>query len=350
MGLYEDVAYLYGYPQPRDTWARRNREGRQQGRFEEELEEAIAARDWPEGYRPGRDIELTATITPEDLEFDRRVVEELAAASRPTPKPPAKDPELEERLVEAKPQPQPSGGAVRAQATEPDGDGLGEELEALKSFKWGEGVEIDPTTGRPAQRKEVFLGDTGATLAPSRRPGTGYTPPDRGGTVSIMSHPEQGQAGADVGSMSPTQLRAHREVRAAQLEEALAQADEARLEAMIQDPYAAEQAQLKRQLELERGRAAGRLAVEEGTIEAEQEAEAQQRKEYKAELAALEEEEKREVAELESMGLSEDEQNKWELEIRLGYAAQREDLRYRFRYATRRVTAREEDSLDLPVR
>jgi hypothetical protein len=199
------------------------------------------------------------------------------------------------------------------------------EMEALKEslgFEWA--TEVDPRTGRPAQPRTVNLAQQG-------EPEQLYTPPKEGGrgNVSVMSHPEQGQLGADTRTMSPTQLRAH-------FENLAAMAEAQRLGGLVRDPYAPARAEAGAEAE-------GKVAVERGKLAAETEATRERQGEYVAQLIELRIAMEEQIAALAAdPDLSADEKDKREGEIRQQAADVKEALQLGGGMARRNISARED--------
>jgi len=164
-----------------------------------------------------------------------------------------------------------------------------ESMEALKArlnFEWADKASIDTDTGRPAQPREVFLADTGAPLAASRRPGTGYTPPkeSRGGNLSDMRSrlermppSERAALSPDErmdleGDMTPTQERAD-------FEDLQLAAEAKRLGIMARDPWAAERATAAFDAE-------GKVRVKRGEAEARADVEQEAREDFMGQFIA----------------------------------------------------------------
>ncbi len=214
---------------------------------------APAPQPLPEAPFPEPNPDLP--ITDANMEFERRL-QEAAAAPAPPPGPvaPPQAQSLDEAIGEMISRPEPAAGPSKEEQEALSMQALKESL----GFEYADKASIDPATGRPAQPKQVTLRDTGAT---QRDPGYTFTPPleSQGANVSDMAHPQQGQFGADTGTMSPNQKRAHGE-------ELKAMAESRMLEALAKDPYA--------EIRAEAGAGAGaKMAVARDKIQAQAAAE-----------------------------------------------------------------------------
>ena len=265
-------------------------------------EEDLAFEQKTEGY--------PAEVVPEDFEFERRLLEAGAPEAGglgPAPMPPYP----------------PAGSEVVGPELSKT-EQAAAEMEALKEslgFEWA--TEVDPRTGRPAQPRTVNL--AGPNEAEQL-----YTPPkeSRGGNVSVMSHPEQGQLEADTRTMSPTQLRAH-------FEDLSAMAEAQRLGGLVEDPYAPVRAEAGAE-------AGGKIAVERGKIAAETEATREQQAEYIGQLVELQNTMHDKLRQLAASDLSSDEKDKRESEIRAEVDKMVTALQIGGGMARRTISARED--------